>query len=1062
MNQGQLTIYKASAGSGKTFRLALEYIKLLIADPQEYQHILAVTFTNDATGEMKERILKQLNGLKRNEDSSKNFRDILIKEMNVSEQTVLKQASTALSNILHDYTHFYIRTIDSFFQVIIKNLAHDLGLPPNQQIIIENTEVLETAVDNLIETLDEKSTLLNGVKDLISQRIENDQRIDIARELKNFGQLIFNEEFIKHRLDINKALEDNERISTYNTLLYKEEKKLKESTDYVGTFNRLLEQCNLQSSDISRVNSIYSFLKNVDSQKFDKISGTIDSYINDLKKWLKKSSPTGTEEAVSKILQPFIRKTREDNLVRAIKLNTVYLSRQHINQMRLLGELSLKVHKLTSENNSFLLSDTPGLIHELVAKEDSPFIFEKTGTQLEHVMIDEFQDTSELQWENFKILLDECLANGKGSLLVGDVKQSIYRWRNSDWNILNNMQKGVITLRNNFRSDSRIINFNNKIFTKIREVLSERIKEKTLNDKEFKKLEKAYDDVQQECPNGKPEQGYVNVSLFEGNAEKGRDWMLQSVLWQINLLHEQGVKFADITILVRKKADIKEIATFLSKQIPDVTIISDEAFQLDSSIALQALIAALQLINNPVNKTSLLTLASIYQKDILQQPFDWQQINDETLWNILPEKFKSLCHNQSFRMLPLYELLERLMALFNLGAIDKQDAYLFTFFDQVTSYLQNNPSDVTNFLNYWNENLCHVTAASNAADGIQIKTIHKSKGLEFHTVIIPYCHWSMESYNSVLCPPINPPSYQRNEEIPAIPLVLIDYGGKMQQSCYVEEYEKEQMQQWVDNLNLLYVAFTRPKSNLIILGRNSVRSYSVENLLKDALDTEMEEHELSSEEDGTKKNCVYFYEEGTVVKSTENEVAQSEEVQTPNIRVKSYSRTIEFRESNRSKEFIAEQSDRKTSHNEYIERGKLLHKIFSSIHTIKDVDEVLRGLEFEGVIGSGKMREDIYKAVTNLLKNKVVSYWFSDKWTIRNECNILTWKDGKMEERRPDRVMIGKDETIVVDFKFGSPHPEYEDQIKQYMYTLNKMKYPNVKGFLWYVLEGNEVKQINA
>lgn len=1062
MHQGKLTIYKASAGSGKTFRLALEYIKLLIADPQEYQHILAVTFTNDATGEMKRRILKQLDGLKKNDEASRNFRDILMQEMNVSERTIQKQASIALSNILHDYTRFYIRTIDSFFQVIIKNLAHDLGLPPNQQIIIDNTEVLERAVDNLIETLDVKSPLLAGVKDLISQRIENDQKVDIARELKSFGKLIFNEEFIKHRQHINKALEDNEQVSNYNTLLYKEEKQLKKPTDYVGAFNYLLEQCNIQSSDISRVNSIYSFLKNVDAQKFDKISDTIDNYIKDTKKWLKSSSSEGTKEAVSNTLQPFIKKTREDNLVRYIKLNTVSLSRQHINQMRLLNALSLEVHQLTSDTNSFLLSDTPGLIHELVAKEDSPFIFEKTGTQLKHVMIDEFQDTSELQWKNFKILLDECLANGEGSLIVGDVKQSIYRWRNSDWNILNNMQEGVITLRNNFRSDRQVINFNNKIFPKIREILSKRINESSLNNSEFKKLKKAYDDVEQESPKGKPEQGYVNVSLFEGNAEKGKDWMLQSVLWQIKSLHEQGIRYADITILVRRKADIEELAAFLSKQLPDVTIISDDAFQLGASISLQALIAALQLVNNPEDKTALLTLTSIYQKEVLKQPFDWQQIESDSLWNILPKKFKDLCHNQSFRMLPLYELTERLIELFNIGIIEKQDAYLFTFFDQVTSYLQSNPSDIINFLNYWNENLCHITAASNAADGIQIKTIHKAKGLEFHTVIIPYCQWSMESYNSVLCLPVNPPSYQKEDETSGIPLLLIDYGSKMQQSCYIEEYEKEQMQQWVDNLNLLYVALTRPKSNLIILGRNSARGYSIEDLLKDALEDDKETHELTSEKDEKKKNIVYFYEEGKLVKSTNTQTSQTAAVQTPDIHVKSYSKAIEFRESNRSKDFIAEQSDSSSSPNEYIERGKLLHKIFSSIHTLKDVDEILKRLEFEGIIGSEKMMKDIREAINNLLQNKEASNWFSDKWTIRNECNILIWKDGKIEEKRPDRVMISDNETIVVDFKFGLPSPKYEEQIKQYMYTLEKMNYPNIKGYLWYVLEGNKVKQIKA
>lgn len=1061
MENGKLTIYKASAGSGKTFRLALEYIKLLIADPMNYQHILAVTFTNDATGEMKKRILAQLNGLKRQEESSSDFKKLLIQETGFTEEKVQQHAALALSNILHDYTHFHIRTIDSFFQTIIKTLAHDLGLPPNQQLLIDNTSVLEKAVDRMIESSSTASSILSGMKDLVNQRVENDQRVDIAKEMKSFGKLIFNENFIKNRQSLNTALKDKEAIEAYNTLLYKEEKKLKATTNYVGQFDQLLSANNVKSSDISRVTSIYSFLKKLDAMKFSTISSTIDKYIDDTKKWLKSSSPDRTEVIVSTILQPFIKKAREDNELRYWQLNTIQLSRQHFNQMRLLDAISQNVHEITSSSNSFLLSDTPGLLHELVAKEDSPFIFEKAGLQLQHVMIDEFQDTSELQWENFQLLLDECLANGKGSLLVGDVKQSIYRWRNSDWNILNNMHDSsrvrLVQMKDNFRSDEQIIRFNNDLFDTIVKTLADKNKDESPDDKDFRKLEKAYSDVEQN-PRRKSGQGYINVQLFEGNTENGREWMLQSTLHIIKDLHEQGIRYSDMMLLVRRKADIEEMANFLSKELKDVTIISDEAFRLDASLAIQSLIAALRLINAPDDKTSLLTLASIYQKDVLKQPFDWQQLASESLWQLLPAQFHTLCQSQSFKMLPLYELLEKLMELLDLGAIEKQDAYLFTFFDQVTQYLQNNPSDISNFLDFWEETLCGVTAASNAADGIRIKTIHKSKGLEFHTVIIPYCHWSMESYNSVLCPPVTPPDYQQDSS--TIPLQLIDFGSKMQHSFYVREYERERMQQWVDNLNLLYVAFTRPKSNLFILGRKNGNAFSIETLLLDYLNqqgTNKKENKLEGE-----KDMVYSYEVGTISKSEQEQTEKESSKEDTVPRSKSYSKTIEFRESNRSKEFIAEQTDSLSPRQEYIERGKLLHKIFSSIHTTEDIDQVLQSLEFEGIIGSEKTMQDIRLALGNLLENKEVKEWFSDKWSIRNECNILTWNNGEVEEKRPDRVMLGDGETIVVDFKFGAPHPEYEEQVREYMHTLKAMGYPGVKGYLWFVFDGNKVKQVEA
>lgn len=1069
MENGKLTIYKASAGSGKTFRLALEYIKLLLADPQAYRYILAVTFTNDATGEMKQRILAQLDGLRKGDTSSTDFKKQLIKDTGYSETFIKRQAGVALSNILHDYTRFQIRTIDSFFQLIVKNLAHDLGLPPNQQIIIDNTPVLEEAVDQLIESLDAKSPVFNGIKDLIEQRIENDQRVDIARELKDFGKLVFNEEFLKHRLEINKALQDNNIISSYKNALYNEKKRLNQKTNYLTLFYNRLQSEGLQESDIKRVKSVTGFLAKVDALDFKHISDTIKGYIEDTGKWLKTSSPDSHRASIERTLRPFIKDVFDEYQAKIKQLNTIQLSGQHFNQMRLLDVLSKSVHDIVGASNSFLLSETPGLIHDLVRKEDSPFVFEKIGTQLRHIMIDEFQDTSRLQWENFKILLDECLANGEGSLLVGDVKQSIYRWRNSDWNILNGMNgqtpgTEVVKLDTNYRSNRNVIAFNNNLFVKILEGLCTKVTENG-NKEEFAKLVTAYSDVYQQCPSHKPEQGYVNVKLFEGDAEDGKEWMKNSVLERILDLKSRGIHYSDIMLLVRRKADIEEMADFLSKHLPDTTIISDEAFRLDASPALQALIAALRLINNPDDGTSALTLAAIYRKEVLKMDFDWQHIDSKTIQSYFPAAFRQLSHSQAFRMLPLYELLEKLTELFNLGTIAGQDAYLYSFFDQVTLYLQNAPSDVANFLNFWDETLCNVPAASNAVDGIRIKTIHKAKGLEFHTVIIPYCNWNMEGMNTILCPPVSLPDYKKTPS-PSIPLLLLDYGSRMKESYYKEYFEREQMQQWVDNLNLLYVALTRPKSNLFILGRKNGHNYSVETLLKDALEWETEEQTEDTDENNKEKknkNKVFVHEEGTLVKSKTGQKAGTKAPVIPDIRIKSYSKAIEFRESNRSKDFITEQTDGKPSNRqEYIERGKLLHNVFSSIRTTDDIDKVLTSLEFEGIIGSRHVRDNVQQAIGNLLNNEIVKGWFSGKWHIRNECNILSWKNGEIEERRPDRVMLGKDETIVVDFKFGSERPEYDEQVREYMRTLRRMGYPHVRGYLWFVLEGNKVKEIIA
>ena len=394
-----------------------------------------------------------------------------------------------------------------------------------------------------------------------------------------------------------------------------------------------------------------------------------------------------------------------------------------------------EVRTLNREHNRFLLSDTNALLHKLVREGDSSFVFEKIGANIRNVMIDEFQDTSRMQWDNFRLLLLEGLSQGADSLIVGDVKQSIYRWRNGDWGILNSLGNKelnlnsfpvrVETLKTNRRSETNIIRFNNQVFTAAIDYLN------ALHLNELKEdclpLKRAYADVVQESPKS-TEYGYVKATFLEPDDEHNyTEQTLLALGEEVQRLLEEGVTLNDITILVRKNKNIPPIADYFDKEL-HLSVVSDEAFRLDASLAICMLMDALRCLSNPENKIA---------EAALMENYKLQMTNDEQSGFIiatpLPETFTS--RRETLRLMPLYELLEELFSIFGMSRIEKQDAYLFSFFDAVTEYLQSNSSELASFIRYWDETLCSKTIPSGEMDGIRILSIHKSKGLEFLSLI---------------------------------------------------------------------------------------------------------------------------------------------------------------------------------------------------------------------------------------------------------------------------------------------------------------------------------------
>lgn len=1084
-NSYALTIYKASAGSGKTFTLSVEYIKLLIKDPQSYRSTLAVTFTNKATEEMKLRILSQLYGIWKLLPDSKSYIDKIKEDLDVTDEYMSERAGIALHNIVHNYSYFRIETIDSFFQSVLRNLARELDLTANLRIELNDYQIERNAVDELINSLDENSELLTWIMEYIRENMDDDKDWNVIGNIKRFGENIFREYYKTNSKKLNERLLEEGFFKQYTSKLRQMRNEAEvEMQNEAAQFFDALNHNGIEIDDLNNG-------KNGPAGYFIKIKKGI--YNNTIvtkrlqkvldegseSSWVKQKSSKETQDIVRELanstLTPLVHHAEDVRQKNWYIYGSAVLTLRHLNQLRLLNSIENKVRMMNVEQNRFLLSDTHTLLHSLIRDTDSPFIFEKIGNYLENIMIDEFQDTSTVQWQNFKVLLEECMSHGEqqGNLIVGDVKQSIYRWRSGDWRMLNNIERefpylnsmlNVCSLDTNYRSSRRVITFNNAFFKRASELEYADQKSSAPDTSSPEQLKKAYSDVAQKVPSFRDNHGYVSINLLPN--EDYRQQALQKTAEAVSLLLDSGANYSDIAILVRSNDIIQLIAEFFANELPDVKIVSDEAFRLDSSVSVNIIVNAMLWLTHPDNILAKAYIAKAYQTYVLKK--SEQETNkllataegiDSALPCALIDKRNDLL------TMPIFELAEQIYTLFNIGNIKGEDAYLYAFYDALTDFIANNTADIDSFVEEWNDSIAEKTIQASAIDGIRIITIHQSKGLEFEHVVIPFCDWTLEKGNTIWCTP-------QVEPYNELPLIPVDFSAsQMKGTIYEFDYNEEHLQNCVDNLNLLYVAFTRAASSLFVIaqrGTPSSRSYIVEQAITDI---KLEGSSLDGDPSDKKAELLFSYGELEIVETKTKKKSDNiftPEVENMNVNMATFSNKVEFKQSNKSRDFVAD-NDENTDDDDrkqlsYIKTGKILHYLFSTINTTDDIDTSLAQLEMDGLIEESdtnikRLRDMLHKRFSN----RQVADWFSSRWTLFNECTILDYDAATdtVREHRPDRVMKDEKtgEVVIVDFKFGSPRPEYVEQVNRYKALTQNMGYPNVKGYLWFVYS-NRIEEV--
>ncbi len=1081
-----ITVYKASAGSGKTFRLVLEYLKLILTNETNYRRILAVTFTNKAAAEMKERVVKQLAEIA-GDDPNNPYTSALIKETGLPLKALKTRASAALKNILHDYSRFSISTIDKFTQRIIKAFNREIGISPGYKLELNTDVLLQEAIDRLLAKIGSNKELLNWLKNLADERIKNNKSLFIKSEIQQIGKELFKEQFQQYYTSKTQKLFERSELKLYKTELRKIEQSFVEHLKTLSS-NALnfIAQNNLEITDFSYgKGGIVGFFEKLKENTIVYPGTRVLKGAENPETWVAKKHKNRDEvmNVVNTHLHPILL-----SILSVYDADYVgYMSAKKIlgnlYTLGVLNDLQLEISELRHEKGILPISDSNLLLSRIISESDSPFIYEKLGNIYNHFMLDEFQDTSGLQWNNFKPLLLNSISEGKNNLVVGDVKQSIYRWRNSDWKILGHQiehdfydgQVNTQILENNWRSDSNIVEFNNAIFP----ILAKTLGDVFENDYQSafpdytttaeESINNIYADVIQKQSNTN-NNGQIEINFIEHqNQEEYTENTLELLLNQLKHLQDKGVEAKNTAILLRSHKQSNSIIRFLleASEQPqnknyNLSVVSNEALFLGSSTCAIFVVGIFMHLDDPADKIIKATLLNDFKRYLTiskvkinkqQNLLDFEQ-KEETEWhlvNTFEDEFEKLLGGQLNHLkaeilnTSIDEAILLISKTFGLFEFEEETPFLQALIDQAAQLKSSQGNNISSFLEWWDEKGYKQSVNVNEnSNSIKLLTIHKSKGLEFEAVLIPFLNWPLtwggNQSPTIWCHPHEAP-------FNAVPLVPLKATKDLAKTIFYKEYFNEILQSYIDNLNLVYVAFTRAKLVLMVNApfKANEKNTNLQNLfyttIKQISETKLFENSWAEE-----NNKFVF---GTL-KWTRQSEKSSTETHTPSKYVfNEFSSRLKLRLNN--DDFFEKDNKGKTIKN----KGKIVHEIMAGIKTSTDVEKACKNALKQRKI-SDEEYSKIVPWISSLVQSDQVKCWFSDKYTIYNERNILSPNTVK----RPDRLMISGDTAVIVDFKIGgSEMQQYNQQVMDYALEIKKTGIQKVTGYLWY-LKTNNIEKV--
>ncbi|MBI0398830.1 UvrD-helicase domain-containing protein [Cyclobacterium marinum] len=1068
ITEAPLQIYKSSAGSGKTYTLTTAYLKLALESPTAFTRILAVTFTNKATQEMKDRIIKELKRLKSGVDPNETMHRELLEKWQLSPKELSERATQVLTTILHDFGSFSVSTIDSFFQKVIRAFAREIDLQAKFDVELDLDGVMTRMVDRLMLRVAEDPELHRWMVEFSISKVTEGKSWDVRKSIEDLGKKIFLEDFKIVQKEVGVFLENPHTFKAFKEFIFGQKQVIiDKATELKTTAQAIRDNNGLSWEDFS--GGTRSFSKNFDQlgKKEDPIPLLTDAqekFLLGPEKWYTKTSKckaaieSAYAEGLSEILHQFKPLKRSWNTLDAIAKNLYTFG--------LFGYLLRELKELKEEENLLLISETNDFLKSITSDNDTPFIYEKVGNRYQHFLLDEFQDTSGFQWASFRPLLLNTLSMGKTNLVVGDVKQSIYRWRGGEMRLLmNQVEKDlggfgidVKKLDTNFRSLPNIVAFNNTLFSKLSKLLSDHLKT-VLDDASMDRIEQAYGDVLQKIAPGqkaKGVEGKVIVSFIETDKEtKYNDEILKILPEKVEELLDQGYQLKDIAILVRKNDQAASIAdAFMSyaEENKDngyrYDVLSDEALFLHKASVVKCLLAALEIVNDAedslAEKTFWIQLARI--RDI---PFNHVLFRKDSL----PEEFKGIRERffqqlSIFRKLPLMDLVEAIIDLADLNDGAGELAYLSGFKEAVYDFIGKNRADLGGFLNWWEQKGNKRTVKiPEEFDAIRIQTIHKSKGLQYKVVLLPYLDWKLfdTGKENIIWT-----KYDWDETLPPA-IVPLSVRSQLKDSAFSTAYLEENLMNHLDSLNMLYVGFTRAEEVLVAMApykdsKNKDNLTTVADLLREVMKFRAPENDLLDFEKYY-NNEEKKFELGFWHQNESNEKA----LPPPQPMVWKYrpwEKSLEVKQA-----FGEFETSEIVSKRAY---GVLVHRIIEKSRTKKDFFLELQSMFFDGVI-TEEERELLEGQFNSLCQIEVFNSWFDGSGQVLTEQGIFL-PGG--EHKRPDRIIYYQKEIAVIDFKTGEKRTSHASQVSEYVKLVKDIeKGMPVQGYICYI-ESSTIEKV--